>query len=146
MSRILVAVLIVAAMLGGGVLIVRAMSDVPPENATRSLDERAVSFDGRTVTCVELLADGCSFDVQLAFDRWGGQLGVFGATDLGSWGRGLSRPEVAKLGLEACDTSSVPGKTYLEFVETARIDHPEASSPQLFPFWDQARRVLCPSA
>ncbi|WP_430332629.1 hypothetical protein [Rhodococcus sp. ACT016] len=146
MSRILVAVLIVAAMFGGGVLVVRAMSDVSSTNATRSLEQRAVPFDGRTVTCAELFPGGCTFDLQLAFDRWGGHLEVFGATDLGPWGRGVSRPEAAKLGLEACETSSVPGETFLEFSEQARIDHPEASSPQLFPFWDQARRVLCPSA
>lgn len=145
-SRILVAVLTVAAVFGLGFMIVREASDLPSRTAPRAVEDRSVAFDGETVTCATLFGDGCDIDVQLAFDRWGGQLDVFASRDLGPWGRGLSGPAVAKLGLEACDTASMPGRTFLEYVETARIDHPDASSPQLFPFWDEAGRVLCPSA
>ncbi|WP_433604278.1 hypothetical protein [Prescottella agglutinans] len=146
MSRIVVAVLTVVAVFGLGFAIVREMSDLPSRTAPRAVEDRAVTFDGGTVTCAALLGDGCDIDVQLAFDRWGGQLDVFASRDLGAWGRGLAAPEAAKLGLEACDTASMPGRTFLEFVETARIDHPDASSPQLFPIWDEAGRVLCPSS
>ncbi|GAB2646963.1 hypothetical protein ABI214_01450 [Prescottella soli] len=146
MSRILVAVLVVAAVFGVGFAIARGISDLPSKNVPRSLEDRSVVFDGRTVTCASLFAEGCGPDLQLAFDRWGGQLDVFASRDLGPWGRGLSRPAAVKLGLEACDTASMPGRTFLEFVETARIDHPDASSPELFPFWNEAGRALCPSA
>jgi len=145
-SRILVALLTVAAVFGIGFVIAREMSDLPSRVTPRAVEDRSVAFAGGTVTCAALFGDGCDIDAQLAFDRWGGQLDVFASRDLGPWGRGLSAPEAAKLGLQACDTASMPGRTFLEFVETARIDHPDASSPQLFPFWDDAGRVLCPSA
>lgn len=148
MARILVVVMVVAAIAGvvfGFVHEMSTVSRVSDAGAARALDDRSVSVGGRSVTCTQLVPGGCDFGVQLAFGRWGGQLDVFLASDLGPWGRGLPPGEAAKLGLQACDTSSTPGQTFLEFLHVAQVDRPEATSPQLFPFWDQARRVLCPA-
>lgn len=145
MSRVVVAVLVVAALLGTGFAFYHAMSGVTQTSTDRPLANDVVTVRGRTVTCAELLPDGCSFDLQFAFDRWGDQLNSYVASDLGPWGRGLPVEPAAKLGLQACNLSSMPGQTYLEFERVARADHPDASTAQLFPFWDQARRVLCPA-
>lgn len=145
MSRIIVAVLVVVALLGTGFAFYHALSDVAQTSTERPLANDVATVQGRTVTCAELLPDGCSFDMQFAFDRWGDGLNAYVSSDLGPWGRGLAVAPTAKLGLQACNLSSMPGQTYLEFEQVARADHPDASTAQLFPFWDQARRVLCPS-
>lgn len=148
MSRIVVAVLVVAAIAGIGAAAVWRMSQVVSVSTTSSSrvpDDRSVSVAGRQVTCTALLPGGCDYDLQSAFDTWGGQLDVFLASDLGPWGRGLGAGQAAKLGLQACDTSRTPGQTFLEFRSVAQVGHPNASGPDLFPFWDQARRVLCPA-
>lgn len=145
MSRILVAVLVVAALFGVGVASFRALSDVAGEDGARPVENSAFTVRGRTVTCAELLPDGCDFELQHAYDRWGEGLGAYVTSDLGPWGRGLGVQEAAQLGLEACITAGVPGRTFLEYLDRVRVDRPEATSPELFPFWDQARRILCPS-
>ncbi|ORL31728.1 hypothetical protein A5N78_13065 [Prescottella equi] len=145
MSRIIVAVLVVAALLGTGFAFYRALSDVAQTSTERPLADEVATVRGRTVTCVELLPDSCSFDMQFAFDRWGDGLNAYLASDLGPWGRGVSDASAAKLGLQACNLSSIPGQTYLEFERVARADHPDANTSQLYPFWDQARRILCPA-
>ena len=145
MSRILVAVMVVAALFGVGVVAVRQLSEVSHTVSERSPEDRTVQVDRTPVTCRSLVPEGCDFDLQHAFDRWGGQIGVYAASDLGPWGRGLGPAAAVTLGLRACDIASTPGKTFLEFVEVGRATHPEASSPQLFPLWQQAQRLLCPS-
>ncbi|PTR27418.1 hypothetical protein C8K36_10440 [Rhodococcus sp. OK519] len=145
MSRIIVAVLLVAALFGTGVAFYRVLSDVAPASTDRPLANEVATVKGRTMTCAELLPDGCTFDLQFAFDRWGDGLNAFVASDLGPWGRGLPVAPAAKLGLEACNTASMPGRTYLEFEPVARVDHPGASTPELYPFWNQAREILCPA-
>jgi len=148
-SRILVAVAVVVALVGVGVAaaweIPRAVRESNGAAAERALDERAVPVGGRTVTCAELFPEGCNYDLQFAFDRWGGQLDPFLASDLGPWGRGVAPAQAVKLGLEACNTARIPGQTFLEYLDLAQAERPEASSAQLFPFWHEAQRVLCPA-
>lgn len=144
MSRVIVAVLVVAALLGTGFALYRALSDAAQASRERSLVDDVATVRGRTVTCAELLPDGCAFDLQFAFDRWGAGLDGFVVSDLGPWGSGLPVSSAVELGLQACHLASMPGRTYLEFETAARSDRPEASTAELFPFWDQARRVLCP--
>ncbi len=110
MSRIIVAVLVVAALLGTGFAFYSALSDVAQTSTERPLADDVATVRGRTVTCVELLPDSCSFDMQFAFDRWGDGLNAYLASDLGPWGRGVSDASAAKLGLQACNLSSIRGR------------------------------------
>lgn len=144
-SRVIAALLVVAALVGTGFVFHRALSDVARTPSERSLVDDVATVRGRTVTCAQLLPDVCSFDLQFAFDRWGEGLDGFVTSDLGPWGSGLPVPAAAELGLQACHLSSMPGQTYLEFERVVRVHRPEASVADLFPFWDRARRVLCPT-
>ncbi|WP_305091485.1 hypothetical protein [Prescottella sp. R16] len=145
MTRVLVAVLAVAAVVGFGVVAVREWSSVSQTSSSRALADRTVALDGEQITCATLVPDGCDFDLQFAFDRWGGQIGVFAASDLGPWARGVGPAQAVTLGLRACSVAGTPGKTFLEFVDVAHRTVPDASSPDLFPIWQQARTVLCPT-
>ncbi|WP_137724125.1 hypothetical protein [Prescottella subtropica] len=145
MARILAAVITVAVLVGCGVVAVRGWSTLSQTSSSRTLDDRTVELDGKPVTCATLVPGGCDFDLQFAFDRWGGQIGVYAAADLGPWARGAGTSQSVVLGLRACSVSRTPGKTFLEFVDVAHRTVPDASSPELFPIWRQARTVLCPT-
>ena len=50
----------------------------------------------------------------------------------------------AKLSLQACEVSATAGRTILDFYTLAEIDHPTATTTDLFPFWNESRQFLCP--
>ena len=49
-----------------------------------------------------------------------------------------------KLSLQACEVSATAGRTILDFYTLAEIDHPTATTTDLFPFWNESRQFLCP--
>ncbi|MGF7123045.1 hypothetical protein [Rhodococcus sp. AG1013] len=143
-TRVLVGVVVVAALCGFGFAFYRMVSDLPQTETSRPMVKETFTIGGQPTTC-EGLFGSCDFNLQTSFNQWGRNLDVFGdAPTLGPYGREIGFPASAKLGLQACEIARAPGRTYLEFLDVAHVEHPEATSPQLFPFWDLAARELCP--
>ncbi|MDJ0362579.1 hypothetical protein [Rhodococcus sp. H29-C3] len=63
---------------------------------------------------------------------------------MGPYAADIGFVDSAKLSLQACGVARTAGKTVLEFEDLAQRDHPDATSAQLFPFWNQTRQELCP--
>ncbi|QBJ98722.1 hypothetical protein ERC79_14005 [Rhodococcus sp. ABRD24] len=144
--RVLVGVAIIAALCGFGVALYRFVSELPRTPTSRPIVSESFTIGDRPSTCSDLFGV-CDYNLQLSYNRWGRQLDVFqDAPTLGPYGRELGFAASALLGLQACDVARTPGRTYLEFLDRANVEHPEATSPQLFPFWDLATRELCPMA
>ena len=145
MKQVLKTVL-VCLVVGAAVLVVWAVASRPePTAPPRPLPDTAVMVHGRPTTCSELFGYPCDFDLQSTFNRWGRSLGPFVDSGvLGPYAEQIGFLASARLSLDACTLSHTTGKTVLEFVEQARRQHPEAGSPELFPFWHRTRQSLCP--
>ncbi|GAF42979.1 hypothetical protein [Rhodococcus wratislaviensis] len=145
MKQVLKAVL-VCVVVGAAVFMVWAVASRPdaPE-PPRPLPDTAVMVHGVPTTCSELFGQPCDFGLQAAFNRWGTGLAAFVDSGvLGPYAERIGFLASAKLSLDACALSHTTGKTVLEFVEQAQRQHPDAGSPELFPFWNRTRQTLCP--
>ncbi|WP_031939233.1 hypothetical protein [Prescottella defluvii] len=145
MTRVLVAVAVVAALCGFGFAFYRVLSELPQTSTSRPIVKETYTIGGQPTTC-ESLFGSCDNTLQTSFNEWGRNLDVFrDQPTLGPFGRDVGFPASARLGLLACEVARTPGLTYLEFVDRADVELPGATSPQLFPFWDLATRELCPT-
>ena len=124
----------------------RPLSAPPPGTGTaRTLADAVFVIDGTPSTCADLFAHPCDYTLQSQYNQWGPRLEQFLTTSpLGSYADRIGFAASAKLSLQACALSRTVGKTFLEFVAAARAEHPDATSPQLFPFWHRTRQGLCP--
>jgi hypothetical protein len=146
MTRLLRTLLILLIVTGLGFALFQIARREPAPLAPRPLADTVYVIAGRPTTCSDLLADACDYTLQTQYNRWGARLEEFLTTSpLGSYADRVGFAASAKLSLQACALSRTAGKTFLEFVAVARTDHPDAGSPQLFPFWNRARQGLCPS-
>lgn len=129
-----------------GVLVVAAMllSGFRPEENSHSLPDTVVTIEGQPVTCTELFQKTCSFDLQSAYNQWGNGIESFvDSGALGPYARSIGFTAAAKLSLQACGINNTAGRTVLDFYDHARVDHPMAVTPDLFPFWNASRQFLC---
>lgn len=143
MTRFFGVVLVLVAVVAAGFYLVsRGAFD---SDSTRTVEDTEVVLDGSPTTCGELFGAPCSVDVQTTYNRIGPRLdGFVRGADFGPWSATIGFDEAAILVVEACDLSGRPGQTDLEFVDLARVRHPDAGSPELFPFWQRAQEGLCP--
>lgn len=112
----------------------------------RTLADAQYSIGGGPTTCTELFGAPCDYTLQTGYNRWGGSLEQFvNSGAYGSFAREIGFPASAKLSLQACDISNTMGRTSLDFLDTARIDHPNAPTGELLVFWDKSRQQLCPA-
>ncbi|ABG99172.1 conserved hypothetical protein (plasmid) [Rhodococcus jostii RHA1] len=87
----------------------------------------------------------CGFDLQTVYNDVGGRLeGFVHTADLGPYADRIGVAASANLSLRACVLARTSGRTFLEFVDVSQPAHPDAGSPELFPFWNRAREELCP--
>ena len=83
--------------------------------------------------------------LQSAFNRWGTGLAPFVDSGvLGPYAERIGFVASAKVSLDACALSHITGKAVLEFVEQAQRQHPDAGSPELFPFWEPHPAIPVP--
>lgn len=145
MKRIVhVLIIVTLCALAGGVFL--AVYDSSRDTAPRPLADTTFTIDGQPTTCSTLFEQPCEYRLQSEYNRWGGGLESFVHTSpLGTYAHDIGFAPSAKLSLTACGLARTAGKTFLEFVTVARADHPDATSPQLFPFWNRTRQGLCPT-
>lgn len=137
-----VMLVLVAVVAAGFYFALRGLSDF---DSTRTVEDTQVLLDGTPTTCGELFGAPCSVAMQTTYNRIAPGLdGFVRGADLGPWAATIDFDETAALLVEACSLIGQPGQTQLEFVDLARVWHPEAGSPELFPFWNRAREGLCP--
>lgn len=143
MTRFFGVVLVLVAVVAAGFyFVLRSVSD---SESTRTVEDTRVVLDGTPTTCGELFGTPCSLSLQTTYNRIAPRLDEFvRGTDLGPWAATIDFDETAALLVEACSLIGQPGQTQLEFVDLGRVWHPEAGSPELFPFWNRARERLCP--
>ncbi|MBT2264308.1 hypothetical protein [Rhodococcus erythropolis] len=141
---VLLSVVVVSA-LAAAIYFVTSRS--PEVSTAHPLPDAVSTIDGQLTTCSELFGETCSFDLQTEFNTWGAGIEQFvDAGSLGPFARGIGFVASAKLSLQACGVGSAAGRTVLDFNDLARIEHPEASTTDLFPFWNSSRQFLCPTA
>lgn len=111
----------------------------------RTLADAQYSIGGKPTTCTELFGAPCDYTMQTGYNRWGAHLEQFvNSGAYGSFARDIGFVPSAKLSLQACNISSTPGRTSLDFLDTAKIDHPNAPTGELLVFWNKSRQELCP--
>ncbi|MFI6396599.1 hypothetical protein ACIBED_00620 [Rhodococcus coprophilus] len=143
MTRFFGVVLVLVAVVAAGFYF--ALRGVSDSDSTRTVEDTRVVLDGTPTTCGELFGAPCSLSLQTTYNRIAPRLDEFvRGTDLGPWAATIGFDESAALLVEACSLIGHPGQTQLEFVDLGRVWHPEAGSPELFPFWNRAREGLCP--
>ncbi|KAA0017021.1 hypothetical protein [Antrihabitans cavernicola] len=122
------------------------VSDPSPSAAPPPLADTAYTVNGRPTTCTDLFHQPCDFTLQYGYDMWGQHLESFvNSGVLGTYRDDIGFVASAELSLQACGVAHTTGKTFLDYLDLAHTDHPEAGSPQLFPFWNRTRQDLCPS-
>ncbi|CAG7634652.1 hypothetical protein SIM91_43500 [Rhodococcus opacus] len=145
MKRIL-HVLISVALCALAVVVFLTVFESSRDTTPRPLAEETFTIGGRPATCSALFGQPCDYTLQSEFNRWGSGLESFvESSPLGSYAADIGFVASAKLSLRACGLARTVGKTFLEFEALARRDHPDATSPQLFPFWNRTRQGLCPT-
>ena len=111
----------------------------------RPLADQTFTIHGQPTTCSMLFGHACDYSLQSQYNRWGNGLESFvESSTLGPYATEIGFAASAKLSLQACGLARTAGNTVLEFEALARAEHPEATSPQLFPFWNRTRQGLCP--
>ncbi|KAA0015875.1 hypothetical protein [Antrihabitans cavernicola] len=121
-------------------------ADPSPAAAPPPLEDTAFTVSGHPTTCSELFRHQCDFNLQYDYDKWGNGLESFVDSGvLGTYAEDIGFVPSAKLSLQACGVAGTDGTTFLNFIDLAHADHPDAGSPQLFPFWNRTRQGLCPS-
>lgn len=144
MKRIL-HVLIIVALCVLAVVVFLAVFDSSRDTSSRSLADDTFTIGGRPTTCSTLFGQPCDYTLQSEYNRWGNGLETFVTTSpLGSYATDIGFVASAKLSLQACGLARTAGKTFLEFEALARREHPDATSAELFPFWNRTRQALCP--
>ncbi|MDI9978759.1 hypothetical protein [Rhodococcus sp. IEGM 1307] len=119
--------------------------NTPSESAPRPVKDRAFVIGRHPTTCSQLVGQACGFDLQTVYNDVGDRLeGFVHTADLGPYADRMGVAASAKLSLQACVLARTSGKTFLEFVDVSQPAHPDAGSPELFPFWNRAREELCP--
>jgi hypothetical protein len=112
---------------------------------SHELADTVHTIGGKPTTCTELFGETCSFALQSDYNQWGQNLeGFVNAGTLGPFARSIGFVAEAKLSLQACEVSATAGRTILDFYTLAEIDHPTATTTDLFPFWNESRQFLCP--
>lgn len=145
MKRIANVLLIIVVVGGIGIALYFLVSEAAQDTPPRPLADQAFTINGRPTTCSELFRHACDFNLQSEYNMWGDGVESFVTSSaLGSYAEDIGFVATAKLSLQACGLSRTPGKTFLEFIDLARLDQPDASSAQLFPFWNRTRQDLCP--
>ena len=115
------------------------------DTTPRPLADETFMIHGQPTTCSMLFGQACDYSLQSEYNRWGNGLESFiESSPLGPYATEIGFAASAKLSLQACGLARTAGKTALEFETLARREHPEATSPQLFPFWNRTRQGLCP--
>lgn len=143
-ARIRGGLLVVAVVLTA---IVWAVLYFAPERntETHTLADEEYMIGGHPTTCTELFGAPCDFALQIAYNRWGADLEEFVNSDAyGSFARSIGFPASAKLSLQACYIAKTPGRISFDFLDTARVDHPNAPTAELLVFWNRSRQELCP--
>lgn len=126
------------------VAILLFLSGSPREGTSHELADTVHTIGGKPTTCSELFGETCSFALQSDYNQWGQDLDSFvNAGTLGPFARSIGFVAEAKLSLQACEISAA-GRTILDFYTLAEIDHPTATTTDLFPFWNESRQFLCP--
>ncbi len=121
------------------------LSGSPREGTSHELADTVHTIGGKPTTCTELFGETCSFALQSDYNQWGQNLeGFVNAGTLGPFARSIGFVAEAKLSLQACEVSATAGRTILDFYTLAEIDHPTATTTDLFPFWNESRQFLCP--
>lgn len=145
MRRIL-NVLIVVALCALAVVVIRTIFESSRDTTPRPIADTTFTIHGRPTTCGALFGQPCDYTLQSAYNRWGAGLEPFiESSPLGPYATEIGFVASAKLSLQACGLNRTVGKTFLEFVALARREHPDATSPDLFPFWNRTRQALCPT-
>nr|WP_253252953.1 hypothetical protein [Rhodococcus erythropolis] len=127
------------------VAILLLLSGSPRERTSHELADTEHTIGGQPTTCTELFGETCSFALQSDYNQWGQNLESFvNAGTLGPFARSIGFVVEAKLSLQACEVSATAGRTILDFYTLAGIDHPAATTTDLFPFWNESRQFLCP--
>ncbi|NLE82417.1 MAG: hypothetical protein GX610_23140 [Rhodococcus sp.] len=117
------------------------------DTKVRTLADAEYSIGGQPTTCAELFGAPCNFDLQSAYNTWGANLEQFvNSGAYGSFARDIGFPAAAKLSLQACAISKTPGRISFDFLDTARVDHPDAPTGELLVFWNKSRQELCPQS
>ncbi|MCY4668920.1 MAG: hypothetical protein OXC29_13160 [Rhodococcus sp.] len=127
------------------VAVLLLLSGSPREGTSHELADTVHTIGGKPTTCTELFGETCSFALQSDYNQWGQNLeGFVNAGILGPFARSIGFVAEAKLSLQACEDSATAGRTILDFYTLAEIDHPTATTTDLFPFWNESRQFLCP--
>ncbi len=127
------------------VAVLLLLSGSPREGTSHELADTVHTIGGKPTTCTELFGETCSFALQSDYNQWGQNLeGFVNAGTLGPFARSIGFVAEAKLSLQACEVSATAGRTILDFYTLAEIDHPTATTTDLFPFWNESRQFLCP--
>lgn len=144
MKRIL-HVLIIVALCALAVVVFLAVFGSSRDTTPHPLADKTFTIHGRPTTCSTLFGQACDYSLQSEYNRWGNGLESFvESSPLGSYATDIGFVASAKLSLQACGLARTAGKTVLEFEALARREHPDATSAQLFPFWNRTRQGLCP--
>ena len=144
LPAILTSVVVVCVVAVGVYLVIQRS---PHGDTSRPLADTSAIIDGQPTTCTELFGSTCSFDLQTEYNRWGEAIDSFvNSGVLGPYARSIGFVPAAKLSLQACGVSNTTGRTVLDFNDLARVDHPDASTTDLFPFWNASRQFACPAA
>ncbi|MGG7102815.1 hypothetical protein [Rhodococcus sp. 24CO] len=144
LRAILTSVVVVCVVAVGVYLVIHRS---PQGDPSRPLADTSAIIDGQRTTCAELFGETCSFDLQSEYNQWGESIESFvNSGVLGPYARSIGFVPAAKLSLQACGVSNTAGRTVLDFNVLVRADHPEASTTDLFPFWNASRQSLCPAA
>lgn len=143
LPAILASVVIVGVVAVGAYLVIHKS---PQAETSRTLADTPAVIDGQPTTCAELFGEACSFDLQTEYNQWGHAIDSFVHSGvLGPYARSIGFAPAAKLSLQACGVSSTAGRTVFDFNDLALTDHPDASTTDLFPFWNASRQFLCPA-
>lgn len=143
LPAILTSVVVVFVVVAGVYLVIHKS---PQGDTSRPLADTSAIIGGQPTTCAELFGEACSFDLQTEYNQWGHAIDSFvNSGVLGPYARSIGFAAAAKLSLQACGVSATAGRTVFDFNELARVEHPEASTTDLFPFWNASRQFLCPA-
>ncbi|ANS28684.1 hypothetical protein R1CP_20010 [Rhodococcus opacus] len=146
MARLVRTVLVLLIVAGLGFAVFQVLRHDPEHPEPHPLADAVFVISGRPTTCADLLTHPCDYTLQTQYNQWGARLEQFLTTSpLGPYADRIGFAASAKLSLQACALSRTVGKTFLEFVAVAHVDNPDATSPELFPFWNRTRQSLCPS-
>lgn len=145
MKTILATVVSILLVVALAVAVLLLLSGSPRERTSHELTDTVHTIGGKPTTCTDLFGVTCSFALQSDYNQWGQDLDSFvGAGTLGPFARSIGFVAEAKLSLQACEVSATAGRTILDFYTLAGIDHPAATTTDLFPFWNESRQFLCP--